>query len=571
MTAMLLPIESLVDLLTDGSALQVVVVITLLAAVNLALLYWFGRYTWRYLSGCRNLPHPDPLAIHQIRDPVPAEDMADLVSAAILLVNSDDRILRFNRAALNMFGYAADELTDLTYQRLLVLPGEGLESVGGLRRTASGAALLEHAGFGLRKDGSRFAAEVSVRLVRSHPIEALIEIRDSRSIRNSDHPDPAGGNRELVEITRRMAQLARQVRLRDALPGDQADFVRALRDYAGRAEALICPESDVLQLIHLGRWLEDAVKSFREERAEVVANITLPPLEEVNFHCMLKTQPLARLVTVLLAYAEDALFSPEVAVHLTHHRSSGPADPAAPAAGIDRRLSLLFIVGAGPQQGAMDALTTQADPVPADPRLRLAFELAEEIEGKLSVDANDKTGWLFQLSFSSRCFGMSSQVLLGSPDVESALSRSATPPTSLQSSEVSGQLHLSRARASGIRILLVSYTADLREWARDLLLSEGYQLIHVEPNGLLRHLHEDSAYQLIILESGHEIEEDFDPTFEIRQLLGIDAAAILLVDNYSSNPDRTYFDQQLRLRFPMRNSAFITAIRKLVRSTELLA
>lgn len=99
-----------------------------------------------------------------------------LVPDALLILNQDGRIEAANDAALVLFAIDGDGLISQPVARFLRLPSEAGADVAHLRGLAAGAAAD---GEGLRADGSRFAAELTVKELRQEDRQIFtVTVRD---------------------------------------------------------------------------------------------------------------------------------------------------------------------------------------------------------------------------------------------------------------------------------------------------------------------------------------------------------------------------------------------------------
>jgi len=95
---------------------------------------------------------------------------------AVLVVDHNRRILDYNGAAEALFGHPVAEATGRDVADLVACPVERADCPGGLPRPGSGLTRVE----GIRRDGSRFAAECSVDRVAS--AEAEVDVCFLRDI-----------------------------------------------------------------------------------------------------------------------------------------------------------------------------------------------------------------------------------------------------------------------------------------------------------------------------------------------------------------------------------------------------
>src|SRR5512137_1781996 len=107
----------------------------------------------------------DPSSAWQL-GAVDLEELLDLAADAIVLLSADQRIVRFNRAATRLFGYAADEVLGQPLDMLL--PERYAEihrrhvqdfaaGVDTSRHMAERKSLVAR-----RKDGQEFSVEISI-------------------------------------------------------------------------------------------------------------------------------------------------------------------------------------------------------------------------------------------------------------------------------------------------------------------------------------------------------------------------------------------------------------------------
>src|SRR2546427_10180513 len=106
-----------------------------------------------------------------------AELLIDASPDALLVLSLAGRIRSWNRAAVALFGYTADEAIGHSLDELIVPEERRSEALEALDRVVqTGATLLETVR--RRKDGSLIQVDCSMRLVRAPNIEPFISVSE---------------------------------------------------------------------------------------------------------------------------------------------------------------------------------------------------------------------------------------------------------------------------------------------------------------------------------------------------------------------------------------------------------
>jgi PAS domain S-box-containing protein len=115
----------------------------------------------------------------------------DVVADGVIVIDSEQRVLFFNRGAELIFGYPASEMVGRPLDRLM-LPGSAPAHHAQLRAFAASEDVSRHMGpsgrvRGVRRDGSEFLAEATVsKLVRDGRPVFMVIIRDITDRQRSD-------------------------------------------------------------------------------------------------------------------------------------------------------------------------------------------------------------------------------------------------------------------------------------------------------------------------------------------------------------------------------------------------
>jgi len=106
------------------------------------------------------------------------ERLLDLDDSAILCFGSDQEAVYFNRGALTLFGYAADEIGDLDFGDLFGDDVVGLMQHPGLSSVASNGKTQAHLAC-IRKDGTRFERDAVIRLLHVQGGQGYVVVLNS--------------------------------------------------------------------------------------------------------------------------------------------------------------------------------------------------------------------------------------------------------------------------------------------------------------------------------------------------------------------------------------------------------
>ncbi len=231
------------------------------------------------------------------------EQLAD----GVLLIDHEHRVLDANPQMLAMLGFSRDELLQLP-ARALVADAERHRVGDVVARVMSGQPHLAEWEF-LRKDGSRFFAEASARLLDDQRFIAVV--RDITSRRESEKA-LLTYQLELSELTHRLLAQEKTTTQRVA---------QALHDHLGQTLAVARLNLDACMSIH-GAVMPEALKdqgrqvamlldqAVREVR-QVLVDLRPPLLEDRGLTAALDNEIGARAVAggsadVLLEVADDA-------------------------------------------------------------------------------------------------------------------------------------------------------------------------------------------------------------------------------------------------------------------------
>lgn len=535
---------------------------------DLALLTSLVAYLLFWAIRLRRPPRSTALRATSTRQPAPdlSLDLAD----ALFGVNARDRIVSANRRAESLFGYRPDELKDRSYQSLLFLPDGFSEEDSEPLKNADKLIGLEHEAWGLRKDGSRFRARVTVTPSRQGALRAVVAIRQIEAPAREApaiSTDPANW----ISPANRIRKFASLLGTSSRLSPVDRDYLRALQASTEDLHASLslsrCLQAletrqlkAELQPLAIGPWLEQQSLSYRQEAAARGAHLAFPPFVKAELVVLTDESLLAQVYHALLDFALKTYQSPSLTLHLTHEQSL-PGQPALPGpaprpdaripGGQNRRLSLLLIAAAPEQTPALlPADRPLLEAVEADPHVRLARQLVPLLGGDLIVDANDFSGLLFQFSLSCQAFGMAANATLPGQTAEpnAAAQESVAAPTPADSLPATPA---KRPRT----VLSIAEDADLKTWVREILVAEGFQVEECPPHQAIEKIRDGATIDLVVLQPDLQQEPDFDLTYEIRQFRNAEDMPILLVRTASQpHPEVDYFSAQAAIDFPAARS-----------------
>ncbi len=220
--------------------------------------------------------------------------LMDMAADAMLIASSDGRIQHANPAAERLFGYGGDEFNGLTIEDLI--PNRLRAAHEELRAEYAKHAERRKMGamleiFGLRKDGSEFAADVSISPIEAGFVLATVyditrrnqlETEQKRMIRELEVVNEELKNfayvvsHDLKAPLRAIGSLADWIATdqHDRLDSDGQEHLRLLIQRVRRLDALI---DGVLRYSRIGRIYEAAVKIDLDELVQEVIDSLAPP------------------------------------------------------------------------------------------------------------------------------------------------------------------------------------------------------------------------------------------------------------------------------------------------------
>lgn len=494
------------------------------------------------------------------RPPDLMEDLAD----GILGIDAEDRIVYANRRVEGLFGFSTGDLLQRNYQSLLILP-DGFSEASADQLSCRGAVIgLEHEALGLRKDGSRFNAHVTVTPRTGGSIQALVAVRERthrKAMEREAPPLEVSGGEAVFQSARRIQKFMSLLSRSDDLSPLDREFVRALQKsaddlyahttYAQFLEAL---RKESLKVEHepllLGKWLEDKSAAYNERAGKMGSRCSLL-VEDRELVVLVDETLLGQLIEGLLDFALTSYESDSIEVHLSHSPTAGEASLSAisetsvgeTVAGGHRRRVNLFIFARASGKGRDRADFAEGklpEGIEEDPRIRLARKLVSLLGADFSMEANDASSLLFQVTLACQSYGVDPvpALSLGNPDER------------VMEEQVSDSL----PKVRGKTVLSIAENAELRAWVRKILVAEGFEVEECPPARAVEKIREGAPVDLVVLQSQLNEEPDFDLTYEMRQFRGAEDLPILLVSTAAQRlPELSYFSAQGTIAFPAAN------------------
>jgi len=495
------------------------------------------------------------------RPPDLLEDLAD----GILGIDAEDRIVYATRRVEGLFGFSSEDLLQRNYQSLLVLP-DGFSEASADHLSCRGTVIgLEHEALGLRKDGSRFNAHVTVTPRTGGTIRALVAVRERahrKAMVREPPPLEGSGGEAVFQSARRIQKFMALLSRSDDLSPLDREFVRALQKsaddlyahttYAQFLEALRKESLKVeREPLLLGKWLEDKSAAYSERAGKLGSRCSLL-VQDRELVVLVDETLLGQLIEGLLDFALTSYESDSIEVHLSHSPTAGkasslPAIPETPGgetvAGGHRRRVNLFIFARASGKGRDRAGSEEGklpEGIDEDPRIRLARKLVSLLGGDFSMEANDASSLLFQVTLACQSYGV---------DPVPALSL-RNPDETVNEEEVSDSL----PKVRGKTVLSIAENAELRAWVREILVAEGFEVEECPPARAVEKVRDGAPVDLVVLQSELNEEPDFDLTYEMRQFREAEDLPILLVSTTTQRmPQLSYFSTQGTIAFPSAN------------------
>ena len=218
----------------------------------------------------------------------------DIAADAMLVINVDGRILQANPAAERLFGYTREQFTHLVVEDMIPLRfrathGENRAGYTDRPESRMMGALLEI--FALRKDGSEFAADISISPIEGGRVLATVyditsrkrlETEQERMIHELEMANEELKNfayvvsHDLKAPLRAIGSLADWIAAdqKERLDADGQEHLRLLIQRVRRLDALI---DGVLRYSRIGRIHEAAVAIDLNELIHEVIDSLAPP------------------------------------------------------------------------------------------------------------------------------------------------------------------------------------------------------------------------------------------------------------------------------------------------------
>ena len=515
-----------------------------------------------YLKGSmRRIP---VVRVSRPAPPKRAPDLMEDLADGIFGIDADDRIVYANQRAVVLFGFSKKELLQRNYQSLLVLP-EGFSETSASHLSCRGAVIgLEHEAWGLCKDGSRFSAHVTVTPRGGGTIRALVAVREQahrKALEREAASLEAFGGEAVFQSARRIQKFMSLLSRSDDLSPLDREFVRALQKSADDlyahtqyAQFLEAVEKESVRVeqepLLLGKWLEDKSTAY-SERAWKLGSRCSVLVQDRKLVVLVDEALFGQLIERLLDFALVSYESRSVELHLSHSPTVGevslPAVPESPsgenvAGGHRRRVTLfIFARASGERRGLSDSSETRLpEGIEDDPRIRHARKLVQLLGGDFSIEANDASSLLFQVTLACQSYGVDPLPTLSLKQPEEAM-REEDSPESLP-------------KDRGKTVLSIAENPELRAWVREILLAEGFVVEDCPPARAVEKIRDGAAVDLVVLQSELSEEPDFDLTYEMRQFREAEDLPILLVNTVAQQlPELSYFSTQGTIAFPSAN------------------